>query len=73
METKFGWPSGTHIFHQEIAGYGPLQSSHHEDHHEIAGYGTGYGWDHYEISGTSEFSSMIQSSDRPMRGWDLIM
>ena len=27
------------FFHQEIAGYGPLQSSHQGDHQEIAGYG----------------------------------
>ena len=32
-------PSGTHFFPQEIAGYGPLQSSHQGDHKEIAGYG----------------------------------
>ena len=41
------------------AGYGPLQCSHQGDHHEIAG--------------SSEFSSRMQSSDRPMRGRDLIM
>ena len=29
------------FFHQEIAGYAPLQSSHQGDHQEIAGYGEG--------------------------------
>ena len=66
-----------HIF---IAGYGPLQSSHQGDHQEIAGYGAGYGplqhshrGDHHEIAGSSEFSSRLQSSDRPMRDPILIM
>ena len=31
------------FFHQAIAGYGPLQSSHQGYHQEIEGYGAGYG------------------------------
>ena len=31
------------FFHKEIAGYGPLQSSHQGDGQEIVGYGAGYG------------------------------
>ena len=31
------------FFHQEIAGYVPLQSYHQGDHQEIADYGAGYG------------------------------
>ena len=30
-------PAQQACFHQEIAGYGPLQRSHQGDHHEIAG------------------------------------
>ena len=57
------------ILHHEIAGYEPLQSSHHRDHQKIAGYCAGYGplqnsyqGDHHEIAGrrlwtSSEFLS----------------
>ena len=31
------------FFHQQIAGYRPIQSSHQGDQQEIAGYGTGFG------------------------------
>ena len=80
-EKEFWWPSGTHFFHLEFAGYGPLQGSIQGDHQEIASYGVGYGplkrshqGEHYDIAGYgAEFLSRIQSSDKPMRGRNLIM
>ena len=62
-----------HIFHQEIAGYGPLQSSHQGVHQEIAVYSVGYEplqsshpEDHHEIAGYGPLLSSHQGDRLPI-------
>ena len=60
------------FFHQEISGYGHLQSSHQRDHQEVAGYCACYGplqrshqGDHHEIVGYGPLQSSHQGYRHP--------